>query len=531
MNRIATLLSDYARWVWTVFVVAGFAVAAAVWTTDSNFRQQQRLSLLQTEAMRSAIEVMSSTLNGNLMGSITLLGLIDMDIKQDAQNGLLSIDAAIDGTLAAVGASFDAEGVFVVASDGIVKTSWDRAGKPSTGLDVKFRPYYQMALQGKSNVYAAVSMARGDRALYFTAPVYPERARSTIGVGAVVARTTLDRVDKLLQNRFDVALLLSPQGVVFASNRPDWIGRLEGNATAQRLKAIRDLRQFGPLFDKNAPEHLPVAVHDGVQSIDGQRYAVASADVDWHDPSGQWTLVVMEDLGKTAPLGMSAVRALGSALALWLLSWMVMYLFKGRHAQNLASAQLQHLAAQQEKELQFRTRLGAAMVRLQQCETVPALGEAFLSDAHALFGALQGVVYARKDGDRSAFALQAAFACSSVPPQVIRTGHGLLGQCAVEQTPRVMEVDEAGFWTIRSGLGATAPSALVMAPVIRNGDVLGLVELAVLVPPREFDRDSFSEFIHLLGLNLQILMRAEPVQETLEAPYHRQADEVAGGSA
>lgn len=383
-----------------------------------------------------------------------------------------------------------------------------------------------MALQGKANVYAAVSMARGDRALYFTAPVYGERAKSTIGVGAVVARTTLDRVDKLLQNRFDVALLLSPQGVVFASNRPDWIGRLEGEATAQRLKAIRELRQFGAMFEKNDPERLPVAVHDGVQTIDGLRYAVASADVDWHDPSGQWKLVVMEDLTRTAPLDLSAVRAVGSAAAIWLLSWMVMYLFKGRHAQNLASSQLQHLAAQQEKELQFRTRLGAAMVRLQQSETMPALGEAFLSDAHALFGALQGVVYAREDGDRTAFALQAAFACSSTPPQAIRAGQGLLGQCAVEHTSRVMEVGEAGFWTVRSGLGATAPSALVMAPVIRNGDVLGLVELAVLVPPQAFDRESFAEFVHLLGLNLQILMRTEqvPTPETPSSGKHTQSE-------
>lgn len=111
MNRLATLLSVYARWAWAVIVVTGVAIAVWVGMADANWRARQRLSLLQTEAMRSAIEVMSSTLNGNLMGSITLLGLIDNDIKQDAQNGLLSVDAAIDGTLGAVGAAFDAEGV------------------------------------------------------------------------------------------------------------------------------------------------------------------------------------------------------------------------------------------------------------------------------------------------------------------------------------------------------------------------------------------------------------------------------------
>jgi PAS domain-containing protein len=516
MNRLATLLSVYARWAWSAIALAGLAVAAIVWSADANWRTQQRISLLQTEAMRSAIEVMSSTLNGNLMGSITLLGLIDMDIKQDAQNGLLSINASIDGTLAAVGASFDAEGVFVVASDGIVKTSWDRAGKPSTGLDVKFRPYYHMAMQGKANVYAAVSMARGDRALYFTAPVYSERAKSTSGVGALVARTSLERVDKLLQGRFDVALLLSPQGVVFASNRSDWIGRLEGVATPQRLKAIRDLKQFGALFEKTDPERLPVAARDEMQTIDGVRYAVAAADVDWIDPSGQWKLVVMEDLSKSAPLEYTAMRAAVAAILFWLLSWMVMHLFKGRYAQMLASTELQRLAGAQEQQLKFRTQLGAAMVRLQQSQSIKELCSTFLTDAHALFGALQGVVYTRANEDSTDFSLQASFACNGAVPQSLQEGEGLLGQCAVEKLVRVTDTAGEGYWTIRSGLGSSAPGTLVMAPVIRNEHVLGLVEIALLEKPASFAKDSFEELVHLLALNLQILLRAEQTRHLLD---------------
>ncbi|TXH87876.1 MAG: GAF domain-containing protein [Rhodoferax sp.] len=519
MNRLATLLSVHARWAWTVVFFAGLAVAVAVGMADADWRARQRLSLLQTEAMRSAIEVMSSTLNGNLMGSITLLGLIDNDIKQDAQNGLLSVDAAIDGTLGAVGAAFDAEGVFVVASDGIVKSSWDRAGKPSTGLDVKFRPYFQMALRGQSNVYAAVSMARGDRALYFTAPIYGERAKSTSGVGALVARTTLERVDKLLQNRFDTALLLSPQGVVFASNRAEWIGRLEGVATPQRLKSIRDLKQFGAMFEKTDPERLPVAARDGLQDMDGTRYAVATADVEWHDPSGQWKLVVLEDLSVSAPLDSSATRGGLAAVAFWLLGWMVMHLYKGRHAQLQASAQLQLLAGEQERLLKFRTQLGAAMVRLQQSPDIAGLCRTFLTDAHALFGALQGVVYTRAKEGSAGFVLQGSFACDGALPSSLQEGEGVLGQCAIERTTRVLDASGEHCWTIRSGLGSTQPAALVVAPVIRNEHVLGLVEIALLDAPSDFARDSFEELVQLLALNLQILLRADQTRLLLEQAH------------
>jgi PAS domain-containing protein len=516
MNQLAAWLSNYARWAWGAMALTGCVVAALVWTADTHFRSQQRITQLQYEARRSAIEVVGSTLNGNLMGSVTLLGLIDNDIKQDAQNGLLSVNATIDSTLMAIGAAFDAEGVLVVSSDGLVKTAWDRVGKSSTGLDVKFRPYYQMAMQGKTNVYAAISLARGERALYFAAPIYSERAKANSGVGALVARTSLERVDKLLHGRFDAALLLSPQGVVFASSQADWIGRLEGVATPQRIKAIRDLKQFGALFDKNDPERLPVAARDDLQEFDGHRYAVATAEVDWRDPAGPWKLVVLEDLAKTASMQSTALRSLGSAVLFWLLAWMAMHLFKGRHAQTMAAAQLQSLASEQERQLKFRTQLGGAMVRLQQSHSISDMCTTFLSDAHALFGTLQGVVYTRTSEDSTDFTLQASFACDGAVSSTLQAGEGLLGQCAIERKTRVMDAVGDGYWTIRSGLGSATPGTLVMAPVIRNEHVLGLVEIALLDVPQSFPRESFEELIHLLALNLQILLRADQTRQLLE---------------
>ena len=140
------------------------------------------------------------------------------------------------GAFESVGRSYDAQGVFLVPRDGVITLSWDSAGKPSTGLNVKFRPYYQMALKGKNNVYAAVSLARGDRALYFSAPVFLGTTNGSESVGAVVARTGLQKVDELLRGKADIALLLSPQGVVFASSRKEWIGHLSGTPTPERLQ-------------------------------------------------------------------------------------------------------------------------------------------------------------------------------------------------------------------------------------------------------------------------------------------------------
>ena len=50
-----------------------------------------------------------------------------------------------------------------------------------------------------------------------------------------MARTGLQKVDELLRGKADIALLLSPQGVVFASSRKEWIGHLSGTPTPERL--------------------------------------------------------------------------------------------------------------------------------------------------------------------------------------------------------------------------------------------------------------------------------------------------------
>jgi len=515
MNRIAYFFAAHMRWAWAGIVCLGLGVGALVGLADLNWRQQQRLSLLQTEAERSSIEIMSSTLNGNLMGSITLLGLIDGDIKQDATNGLLSVNSNIPAKLAAVGSSFDADGVFVVASDGIVKTAWEKTQAPSTGINVQFRPYFQMALQGKTNVYAAVGMDRGERAIYFTAPVFAEQAKSTSGVGALVARTTLDRVDALLKNRFDTAVLLSPQGVVFASNRAAWIGRLAGEITPQRVKAIRDLKQFGALFDTAEPQPLPVSTTQGVQTMAGVPHAVAAAKVNWNDPSGDWSLLVLEDLSQSVPWKFTAARAGLAATLVGLLGWMLLHLFKGRYAQAKASDKLQLFAQTQESQLRYRTQMAAAFVHLQQSVDMQSLCQNFLQDAHQLFGVLQGVVYARPSEANQHLELMASYACGDTVPQELAVGEGLLGQVAAEQRSRVITTAEDGIWTIRSGLGNAAPGAIVMVPIVHNTTLLGAVEVAILGSADGFAHEDFAELTQLLAMNLQILARTQHTQQIL----------------
>ena len=172
MNRIARFCTARPGMGWLVLLLVSVAAGWLASSIAIGYRVDERRTLLETEAQRRSLEVMSQTLNANLMGSMAMFGLIDADIKSEALGNKTTTSQKLLGAFESVGRSYDAQGVFLVPKDGIITLSWDSAGKPSTGLNVKFRPYYQMAMKGRNNVYAAVSLARGDRALYFSAPVF-----------------------------------------------------------------------------------------------------------------------------------------------------------------------------------------------------------------------------------------------------------------------------------------------------------------------------------------------------------------------
>ncbi|WP_457425565.1 GAF domain-containing protein [Roseateles sp. P5_E7] len=489
-------------------LLAGWAAAFV----DARAGADRQLTLLQIEARRKSIEVMSGTLNGNLMGAITLLGLTDPGMKREARSVVVETDPFLRAELGEVGRAFGANGVFVVAQDGVIRSSWDWGNKPSTGLDVKFRPYFKTAMAGRTSVYAAVSVSQGERSLYFSAPVTGMDAPTPLGV--VVARTDLARVDALLQGEFQEALLLSPQQVVFASKRSQWVGSLAAEASPERLTAIRELKQFGTLFDRRDPKVLPLATSNGFQTWEHRRHAVASAEVDWNDPAGAWTLVLMEDLEAGAPASRAlAVGALVAALVL-LLGWMGYRLWRGRQKQLRANAQLREFAAQQEATAAFRAELSRLAARLQRCEQLPELASVFLLSAREMLGAMQGALYAASLGESPRLLLLGSAAAGEAPPRALELGQGLLGQCALDRQRRVLDTPPPGPWRLRSGLGNTLPGALVLAPLVLNDELVGVVELALLQPPDEALLARLDDVLALLINSLEILRRSKNASPT-----------------
>jgi PAS domain S-box-containing protein len=275
---------------------------------------------LATEATRRGLEVMAQTMNGNVMGAVSAVGLVDQPIKRVARGEIPLDTPVVMESLQAIGQSYAANGTYIVNPAGIIKSSWDTVGVPLTGVNVKFRPYFQIAMQGKMNIYAAIGTTTGLRSLYFAAPLYGEVSANAPIIGAVVARLGFERVDSVLRAWSGPALLLSPQDLVFASTREEWIESLAGQCTPERLKAIQTLKQFGKIFDSGIPRTLPFDLTSDTVTFENHRYAVARTPVQWNDPNGPWTLVLLGDLDKLMPASRRTLVGLTGGVLMLILS-------------------------------------------------------------------------------------------------------------------------------------------------------------------------------------------------------------------
>ena len=280
------------------------AITTAGWFVDRDYKAQRESELTK------ALDFFSSTLsagtsNSRAMGALILMGAenhivqalasgkTSQSVKQ-AKGGDIQSDVTV--ALDLMRTMQYADDAFVVNQQGIIAAYSSHNDTKGTGKDVSYRPYFQLAQKGLSSVYPAVGSNTSERGIYLTAPVRRAPTTDAPPVGAISYKVSARVLDKLLDTWGDgPAVLISPHGVVFGSNRSDWLFRLTGVVTADRLKAIRESRQYGQIF-KDAPlPALPFDVKSTEANIYGQHYSLHSLPMDdWNDPAGDWTFLLLD---------------------------------------------------------------------------------------------------------------------------------------------------------------------------------------------------------------------------------------------
>ncbi|MEY2113627.1 response regulator [Rhodanobacter sp. FW106-PBR-R2A-1-13] len=104
-------------------------------------------------------------------------------------------------------------------------------------------------------------------------------------------------------------------------------------------------------------------------------------------------------------------------------------------------------------------------------------------------------------------------------------GEGLVGQCAIERKPIILDDVPADYLHIDSGSGEALPGHIVILPVLYRDTLIGVLELAGFTPPTPLLRQLLNELLPLVALSLENLNHAVSVQGLL-LRTQEQADEL-----
>jgi signal transduction histidine kinase/CheY-like chemotaxis protein/HPt (histidine-containing phosphotransfer) domain-containing protein len=177
---------------------------------------------------------------------------------------------------------------------------------------------------------------------------------------------------------------------------------------------------------------------------------------------------------------------------------------------------LRREAAAMEDQRWVKASVAAVMARLQGATTLAELGERLLSELVPAMGGGVATFYAIEPGDtRLRRVAGYGLSDSTQAPEWIELGEGLVGECAREGKPVVLDGLPAGYLRIASSLGGAAPVKAQAWPLVSRGSLLAVLEAAAFRPLDPRQHALVEELLPGVALSLEVLQRNLRTQELL----------------
>ncbi|HRO15617.1 MAG TPA: GAF domain-containing protein, partial [Paracoccus sp. (in: a-proteobacteria)] len=163
----------------------------------------------------------------------------------------------------------------------------------------------------------------------------------------------------------------------------------------------------------------------------------------------------------------------------------------------------------------LKTNLTRFTRLMQGQRDIQAVCDLLLSSIAPLIHAQHGGIWlAREDAEGLHYELAATYAMTERRHLAarIRPREGLVGQCAVEKSRILLTNVPDDYVRIRSGLGEAAPLNIVVVPVVFEGEVMAVVELASFSRFAEVHLSFLDQLVESMGIVLKTIsasMRTE----------------------
>jgi len=151
---------------------------------------------------------------------------------------------------------------------------------------------------------------------------------------------------------------------------------------------------------------------------------------------------------------------------------------------NTMIANLRETTERNKEQDWLKTNIARFTSMLQGQRDLFTVGQTLLADLVPLVQAQQGTIYqmAVRADEEPALQLLAGYAQRPGQPNRIPLGEGIVGQCAVEKQRIVLDDVPPDYTRISSSLGDSPPSSILVLPLLFEGHVKAVIELASLKP-------------------------------------------------
>src|SRR6266404_3435806 len=163
----------------------------------------------------------------------------------------------------------------------------------------------------------------------------------------------------------------------------------------------------------------------------------------------------------------------------------------------------------------LKTNLARFSSMMQGQKDLDTVGRMIMSELTPLVGAHQGAFFmVDQDGATPVLKLVATYAYKERKSVANRfhVGEGLVGQCALEKKPILLTKVPGDYIQISSGLGEAPPLNIIVLPVLFEGEVKGVIELASFNPFSGIHQIFLDQLTESIGVVLNMIgasMRTE----------------------
>jgi CheY-like chemotaxis protein/signal transduction histidine kinase/HAMP domain-containing protein len=147
---------------------------------------------------------------------------------------------------------------------------------------------------------------------------------------------------------------------------------------------------------------------------------------------------------------------------------------------NTMIANLRETTERNQEQDWLKTNLARFTSMLQGQRNLFAVAKMLLTDLVPLVQAQQGAIYqlSSSDNDAASLRLLVSYARRNYQPDQIELGEGLVGQCAADKQRILLNDIPEDYTEIASSLGESPPKSIVVLPVLFEGHIKAVIELA-----------------------------------------------------